>query len=179
MLCPRRLAATAFLGAGLLLSGCFDGPRLQTIYTNPLGTLDSFRFAATEGREVPVHVVAAPFAPDTEVATRVADQLTKLQPTLPIRAAGGGLPTDTQATRILILHETPDGYSGRAACRGQPYTPSPNTDEIRFIAVVCSPRGRLVELHGILPHGSQNMAGSHDDLLRRTAAALLIRRETR
>jgi hypothetical protein len=170
----RTTGLIAKILALLPLFGCDEGPRTQVLYASSTGSYASLKDAALAGRSVPVYAVGAPFGSDGTLAEQVTGLLSRADRTLRFEAAGGGLPADAGTLKVLVLHDTPGGYTGISACQGKPYMPKAGGSDIEIRAIVCGPKGTLVEVLGVLPRDTPNLQQAYDDLLAQAVRSLLI-----
>lgn len=163
------------VAAAFAVTACDEaGPRTQTLYEAPNGTLDKIRFSTHEGKPVPVYVFAAPFSDDATVAQTYAELLGKDDPTISFVSAGAGIPDVPPPLRVLLLHDAPKSYTGNAACKGRAYDPEPAEKEVRLNAIICEGEDRLIEVLGTLPRDVANLGAEYDALVEQTARAIVV-----
>lgn len=171
----RVVLAVALLTSSAILAGCDEsGPRTQMIYSSPHGSYNTLLDEALAGRAVLVHADFAPYEDADVLANRYADILQGTEKTLRFQGAGSGVPGGADGVRVLLLHDTPDGYSAISACQGKPYDPAPKDKRLELLAIVCDDDRRLVEVRGYLPRHDGNMRAEYDELLRQTRADVLV-----
>lgn len=168
------LTAAILLTVGLL-TGCDEsGPRTQVIYTATMGSLTKLRFEAQSGRSVPVFAVNAPFSSDSALAAEFATLLKGDDPHLKFEGAGGGIPESMERPWVLVLNDTPQGYTGISACQGKPYDPVESTGQFEFRMVICNDAARLVEVLAILPAKETDRQTAYQALMRQAVRDLLV-----
>lgn len=169
-----RVSLFALIATALTLSACGQsGPRTQTIYSSVRGSLAKLQQAALNGGQVSVFVNQAPFDADKNVAQQVAAMLGNEKKALRFRGTGSGIPDVMTGTRVLILHNTPDGYTGISACQGKPYEPAANPKQLEFRAIVCDNAERLVEVLAVLPYAKGDNGAEMDQYAQQYDALLL------
>lgn len=169
----------ALLLGAILLTACDEaGPRTQVIYESVRGSEAKLTAEGRAGRPVPVFAQHAPFDSDGALAQRVAALLTIPERSLRFEGAGGGLPEPTDSPRVLILHDTPGGYTGISACQGKPYEPAPAAERIEIRAIVCDDAERLVEVLGVLPKEEGDQSAAYARLIEQAAGSLVVGEDT-
>lgn len=171
----RALLAATLLIPLTVLAGCDEsGPRTQMIYSSPHGSYNTLLDEALAGRAVAVHADFAPYEDEDVLADRYAGILQGTEKTLRFQGAGSGVPGGADGVRVLLLHDTPGGYSAISACQGKPYDPAPKEKRLELLAIVCDDDRRLVEVRGYLPRHDGDMRTEYHELLIQTRAGVLV-----
>ncbi len=165
---PRNIPfLSALIGFLLLLGACDDpGPRTVNIYTSTQGSLITLQNTTRTGNPVPVYAIGALFESDFELARRIAADLDARDPYIRFAASAGDPTLDTGSVRVLVIHETPSGFTGISACQGKRYQAEPQEDEILFRVIVCKGTDRLIEVQAHLPRDRQNLEDDYNKLLK-------------
>jgi len=164
-------------GAILTLSGCDDSPRSQRIYHTIHGTHGTLLAAAMRDEAVRVHAVSSIAGAPGEIATLYAGWLAEEDRFLRFEAGSDEIPQPGPTPWVLILHNTPAGYTGISACQGTPYEPEENARESVFRAIICDESGRLIEILGLIPADDKDIAGVYREMLQSTAGRLITQED--
>lgn len=167
------LAPLFFAGLALGLSGCDDGPRTQQIYDTPHGSRPELVAAVMNGNVIPIHVVSSITGLPEEVAGQYAGWLTEQDAFLKFEFGGDEIPGPDTTPWVLILHDTPAGYTGISACQGTGYDPVGNPAETVFRTIICDESGRLVEVLAVIPRDGTDLDAAYPALLRETARQMI------
>ena len=169
-----KAALPLVLGA-LLLTACeAEGPRSNQLYASPRGTIDLMVFASQKASGVPVHAVAAPNGIGVDSAAHFATLINQRNVGITPNAAAEEIPSNGSDPRILLMHDTPDGYTAISACQGKGYSPSPAPDRLNMRVAICYSDARLVEVSGSVKRDPATLAEDYDDLLRSIVPQVLI-----
>lgn len=170
---PKWLAPLAV--AVLAIAACdFEGPQSIQLYASPRGSIDPLISASQGNKAVPVHSL---YAPDDAIANQFTTLLTQRIPSARLKIAASDFTEDRQSLHILLLHDTPMGYTAVSACQGKQYSPSDETNRMTLRIAICQSNARLVEVSGSISRASESLEKDFDALLRTMMPQVLVKSE--